>query len=174
MKTVRFLQLGLLLAAALSVPRSFAQDYTQMGLPKGAKARLGKGWLSGNVVFSPDGSLLAVGSSIGVWLYNAHTGAEVTLFTGHTEFVTSITFSPDGDMLAGGGWNDNTIHLWDVHSGKGTHTLEGHTDRVAAVAFSPDGLTLASGSKDSTIRWWILARASSCRRLRGIRILSIL
>ena len=46
-----------------------AEDYTKWELPKAAKARLGKGGI--NVMeFSPDGTLLAVGSNIGVWLYD--------------------------------------------------------------------------------------------------------
>ncbi len=45
---------------------SFAQDNTQVGLPEGALARLGKGGIS-VIKFSPDGTRLAVGTSIGVW-----------------------------------------------------------------------------------------------------------
>ena len=55
----------------LILQTSFAQDYTRWGLPDGAKVRLGKGWISGDVAYSPDGSLLAVTSSIGIWLYDA-------------------------------------------------------------------------------------------------------
>ena len=69
---------------------SFARDHTQWRLPEGAKARLGKGWLSGNIAWSPDAKRLAVGSSIGIWLYDAHSGAEITLLTGHTGPVSSV------------------------------------------------------------------------------------
>ena len=100
MKTVRFLQIGLLLAAALSVPRSFAQDYTRWGLPEGAKARLGKGRISGNVAYSPDGRRIAVASDIGIWLYDMGSDTEVNLLAGHTGSVHSVAFSPDGSMLA--------------------------------------------------------------------------
>ena len=34
-----------------------------LALPDGAVARLGKGWISGGVQFSPDGNLLAVATS---------------------------------------------------------------------------------------------------------------
>ncbi len=53
-----------------------AQDYTTISLPEGAKARLGKGRITGNVAYSPDGSKLAVASRIGVWIYDAQTGEE--------------------------------------------------------------------------------------------------
>ena len=43
----------LLVLFTLFLPNTFAQDYTQWGLPDGAKARLGKGWISGSIaVFS--------------------------------------------------------------------------------------------------------------------------
>jgi len=38
-------------------------------------------------------------------------------FKGHTGFVLSVAFSPDGKTLASGGL-DNTIKLWDVKPGK--------------------------------------------------------
>ena len=38
------------------LPNAFAQDYTTWNLPEGAKVRLGKGAVSGNVEYSPDGT----------------------------------------------------------------------------------------------------------------------
>ena len=61
---------------------TFAQDYTQWGLPDGATARLGKGWIA-EIVYSPDGTRLAVGGGIGIWLYDTATDQEVALLTGH-------------------------------------------------------------------------------------------
>ena len=58
----------LLLTLTPYLPNVFAQDYTQLSLSEGAKARLGKGRLTSNIAYSPDGKLLAVGSSKGVLL----------------------------------------------------------------------------------------------------------
>ena len=69
-KTVLCIFLTFILVSALSLPNTFAQDYTQWGLPDGAKARLGKGTISGNIAYSPDGTRLAVASGIGIWLYD--------------------------------------------------------------------------------------------------------
>ena len=67
----------LLILFTLFQVNTFAQDYTRWGLPEGAKARLGKGSISGNIAYSPDGTRLAVASSIGIWLYDAGTYQEV-------------------------------------------------------------------------------------------------
>ena len=70
---------------------TFAQDSLQWGLPEGAKARIGKGWVS-DIQYSPDGTRLAIASSIGVWLYDTETHQALTLLTGHTAGVTGVSF----------------------------------------------------------------------------------
>ncbi len=155
-----------LLAAVLVVQESRAQDYVRLGLPEGAIARLGKGFISGDVAYSPDGMRLAVSSSIGIWLYDAGTGVEIALLTGHTDDVTTVVFSPDGKTLASGSW-DRTVRLWDVHTGNAITTLVGHTDDVNSVVFSPDGKTLASGSEDNTVRLWDVDTGNAITTLEG-------
>ena len=90
-------------------------DYTRWNLPKGAKARLGKGSIKG-ISFSPDGTRIAVGSATGVWLYDAHTGAELALLTDHTSRAGDVAFSQDGKTLASGMYGG--ISLWDIDTGK--------------------------------------------------------
>ena len=45
----------LLIVSGLYLPSSFAQDYTQWGLPEGTKARIGKGEIN-DIQYSPDRS----------------------------------------------------------------------------------------------------------------------
>ncbi len=52
-----------------------------LALPDGSIARLGKGSVD-EIAFSPDGKILAVASSIGVWLYDAHTYEESDYWKG--------------------------------------------------------------------------------------------
>ena len=68
------------------------RDYTQWNLPEKAKARFGKGGI--NVIqFSPDGRQLAVGSSIGVWLYDVETGNELsTVNANSSHFLQTVVF----------------------------------------------------------------------------------
>lgn len=72
---------------------------------------------------------------------------------GHSGGVLSVSFSPDGRVLASGS-RDNTVKLWDVSTGQVLRTLTGHRLAVASVAFSPKGDLLASGSWDGTVRLW--------------------
>ena len=91
-------------------------------------------------------STLASGSDDNtVRLWDVQTGEQLRTLEGHTDGVTSVAFSPDGNTLASGS-DDNTVRLWDVQTGEQLRTLEGHTGSVNSVAFSPDGSTLASGS----------------------------
>jgi len=138
-------------------------------LPEGAIARLGLGRITGDVVFSPDGRYLAVGTSLGIELRDAETLELVQFFWGHIGWVSSVAFSPDGRVLASG-FDDGTIKLWNVDTGRKLYTLKGHADKVWSVAFSPDGRILASGSLDGTIKLWDPRTGECIRRLEGCQV----
>ncbi|KAE8371623.1 ankyrin repeat-containing domain protein [Aspergillus bertholletiae] len=80
-------------------------------------------------------------------------GTQLHTLESGSYWVQSVTFSPDGQILASGS-DDYTIRLWDVKSGHHLHTLEGHSYWVQSVTFSPDGQILASGSFNHTIQLW--------------------
>ena len=139
---------ALFLFLMLFPPNALSDDYTKMGLPEGAKARLGKGTIN-EIAYSPDGTRLAVAGSVGIWIYDTATHREAALLTGGATKITSIAFSPDGGTLASGGGDFRksvgTVRLWDAETGEHRQTLDGHTTLVLSVAFSPDGRSLASG-----------------------------
>ncbi|MDP5337226.1 MAG: caspase family protein [Nodularia sp. (in: cyanobacteria)] len=70
----------------------------------------------------------------------------------HISWVTSISFSPDGQILASG-YADNSIQLWN-RDGSLLATLTDHQDSVNSVSFSPTDSILASASSDNTIKLW--------------------
>ena len=157
MRKLTLITLTLLLTTALALPPATAQeDSTRWELPESETLRLGKCNIN-ELAYSPDGKLLAVASSIGVWLYDAQTYQERAVLTGHTDGVLSVAFSPDGQTLASGS-RDDTVRLWDVATGTLQQTLT-HTGSVPSVAFSPDGRTLASGVDGwtGTIYLWDVA-----------------
>ena len=117
-------------------------------------ARWGKGTVK-EIALSPDGRLLAVASSLGIYLYDAETLREVRFIETDAR-VNSVAFSPDGQIMASGS-ADKTVRLWRVADGSLLRTLEGHTDGVQSVTFSPDGAILATGSFDHTVRLWRVA-----------------
>ena len=118
------------------------KDYSQWELPKEAKARFGKGGINA-IQFSPDGAQLAVGTNIGIWLYDVGTGGEKSLFKGACR---QLAFSPDGRFLANGGVYDSDapkVQLWEVATGREVSLPEVY-DLASALRFSSDGKSLVS------------------------------
>jgi len=76
-----------------------------------------------------------------------------TLFSQTFGSITSVDFSPDGTLVAGGIANGN-VRVWEVQDQRQLMNFTGHTDLVWSVAFSPDGKILASSSQDQTVRLW--------------------
>jgi WD40 repeat protein len=70
---------------------------------------------------------------------------------GHHDSVSSVAFSPNGEILATAS-DDQTVRLWKVGSGQLVATLSGHRDIVNDVAWSADGL-LATAASDGVIIW---------------------
>lgn len=128
---------------ALEKERAMRLDYKQWHLPEGVKARIGSGTISA-MQYSPDGNLLAVVSSIGVWILNAQTAEPQHLLAAHTGVINSISFSADGSTLAVGTEN-GTAQLWDTSTGEHqkTFTRRRYYSGVDNVFFMPDGRTLA-------------------------------
>ena len=139
----------ILLLVAAMLPIGFAQDNTQVGLPEDAIARFGKGGI--NIMrFSPDGTRLAVGTSVGVWLYDVKDKKEIALPVGNVRHFISLAFSTDGKILASCGSLNTSIQLWDTETGTKllSIALPERFFRVSELVFTKENKTLTGlGSK---------------------------
>ena len=123
-----------------------------------------------SMAFSPDGSVLAVAGyferwgddvyatrvagkslkTVSVRLFNPLRGRKSNLIrtlSGHTKYVNSIAFSPDGNTLVSAS-DDKTIRLWDVSTGEKLTTLQSYNGTVMSVKFNPDGKTFATSHRN--------------------------
>lgn len=79
--------------------------------------------------------------------------AELQVLEGHSETVTSVVFSPNGQLLASGS-DDGTVRLWETMTGTLLYILRGHLTKVTSTAFSPNSQLLVSGSIDRQVQLW--------------------
>jgi WD40 repeat protein/serine/threonine protein kinase len=104
-----------------------------------------------DVVFSPDGRLLATAADDGtVKLWDPATGKEMRTLP--RSFPSRLTFSPDGARLAStSASSEDMVRLWDVTTGEVVwkSVEKGGADDVA---FDHDGARLAVASRDRNVR----------------------
>jgi WD40 repeat protein/predicted Ser/Thr protein kinase len=99
-------------------------------------------------------------------LQDVNAGKCLQTIKGHTTWVSSVAFSPNGAYaLSGSG--DKTLKLWDIKTGKCLQTMQGHTDWVEFIAFSPDGAHALSGSEDKTLKLWDINTGKCLQTMRG-------
>ncbi|MDB9311655.1 protein kinase, partial [Spirulina sp. CS-785/01] len=106
----------------------------------------------------------------GLWLrplapcFDSPDGALVRTLTGHSNRVTAVAVTPEGQVISGS--SDNTLKVWDMQTGKELRTLTGHSGYVTAVAVTPEGQVI-SGSEDNTLKVWDMQTGKELRTLTG-------
>ena len=93
-------------------------------------------------------------------------GSYATLY-GHTHWVTTVAWSPDGSRIASGS-DDKTLRVWGTKRGTILLELQGHTSSVTSVAWSPDGGRLISEDKDHSIRVWDARNGTEVEQLQAL------
>jgi WD40 repeat protein len=112
-----------------------------------------------DVNFSPDGNRIVTAGDDGtVRIWDAVTGRELKVLTGHQGVADSAAFSPDGRRIVSAS-ADGTARVWDVASGQqltvySVAGLTGPQDEVHDATFSPDGKRVLTANADSTARIW--------------------
>jgi WD40 repeat protein len=98
---------------------------------------------------SPDGRWAAAtdyGPPFCIRLWDLDKGIQIRQFRGHTKYVRSVSFSPDGKRLLSGG-SDATARIWDVQTGEEVHRIAMDA-KVSFGVFSPDGRTALIGYRE--------------------------
>ena len=104
--------------------------------------RLGWGQVD-RLRYSPDGTLLAVATNLGIFLHDADSGDQLQIINIPSPLV-SFNFSPDGQLMTSG-HNDGRIRIWQVSDGQLVRTIENEASgAVWTVAFSPDSQQIAA------------------------------
>src|SRR5207247_10905243 len=95
--------------------------------------------------YAPHGRTLAIASYDGlVILRYAFTKKELKSFRAHPRNCWSVTFSPNGRVLATTSRDDHEVKLWDVETAKLLVAFPPLSQEAVCVAFSPDGKRLAT------------------------------
>ncbi len=99
----------------------------------------------------------------GVNFCNAHLVKSV--FAESLNSLVSLTFSPDGGLLATGDV-DGEICLW-LADGEQLLSLQGHAGWAWSIAFGWDNQLLASGSSDGSVQLWNVQDSQCLHTLQG-------
>ncbi|MBL8062084.1 MAG: hypothetical protein JNK32_03625 [Anaerolineales bacterium] len=112
--------------------------------------RLGKGWVS-SVALSMDGKLLAVNTSLGVYVYETKTQHEIWFLPLNAYQWRKLDFSLDGKHLAIG-WENGGVLVVNTDTGKTLYHIT--TEESGQPDWSPDGTKLLTGAGCQDVRVW--------------------
>ncbi|KAL5526090.1 hypothetical protein ACEPAG_7428 [Sanghuangporus baumii] len=117
-----------------------------------------------SLAFSADVKRVVL-AGYGISIWDVDSGQRIWgPFEGHTTWITSVIFTPDGKRVISA--SKDSIRIWDVDGSTeiASGGFEAHTDTIRSVAYSADGKRIVSGSDDNTIRVW---DADSGKHLTG-------
>lgn len=134
-------------------------------------AMWGKGRIE-QLAYSPDGKILAVGTTAGVWLYDAETLAELR-FINTGNFVGNLAFTEDGRELVTD-VGASTLMTWDVTTGEKLDSVRVRDGFVSSGAgsspqsvFSTEANLLAATLDDYTVSLWEVATGKHIQTVRS-------
>lgn len=123
-----------------------------------------------SVQFHPDGQhLLTSAWDHFIILWDLDTLRPVRYYRDHRGAVYDVNLNADGSRFvsAGGGENNNLVHLWDTESGEIIRTFDEFDAAVNSAVFSPDETRLLTGSADGVIRLFDIESGDLVRVYNG-------
>ncbi len=173
MKNISLFFIIIFLVLNLFFSHCFAQDYSQWHLPDGAKMRLGKGEIN-DIKFSPDGKQLAVGTSIGIWIYDVQTRKELSFLKSERYTIEAIAYQNNGSTIISAS-ELGPILTWEgVSQNTSTNTtipkIVNPSVRIGYAmgpTLSPKGDLLANGSMSGSITLWDLQSKQQIARIKA-------
>ncbi len=119
------------------------------------------------LAFSPNGNLLATGSTNGVVnIWDIASDKIVASLNGHTDWIRAVEFSHDGNLLVSCG-DDQTLRIWDVNEQTCIKIIHAHVGRIWASGFSFDDGKLVSAGDDHQIKIWDVESGEHIKTLEG-------
>ena len=99
------------------------------------------------------GAVAATGIGWWVFSHGPVIPEGTTVYKGHSSFVNSVAWSPDGKYIASGS-GDRTVQVWEAATGNRIIDYTGHSGFVTSVAWSPAGKYIVSGDGLHTVQVW--------------------
>ena len=144
--------------AAHSSVEADIDDVTTWALPEGAVARLGRG-REPSMAFSPDGKHLAIGNSLGLWLYDLATLSPIALWETARGMVGQVAFSPNEKWLAASN-SDQILKVLDIQNGACLTEVK-TDDYISGLTFSYNNQYLAAAyARSAIVEVW---HAETCK-----------
>jgi WD40 repeat protein len=122
-----------------------------------------------DMLFHPDGNKIFSTYDNDIRVWDLNTGQEIQTLSGHTDIVSSLSISADGEKLVSSSY-DKTIKVWDLNIGQEIKSLSGHQRGITCVSISKDGTKAVSGSVDEILRIWDLNTGQEIQTLSGHKI----
>ncbi len=120
-----------------------------------------------DLVFSPDGRLLAGAASNGnVLVWDVAQRKLVKSLAGHRGNARFVAFDARGSRIVSVG-ADGTARVWDLAGEKEALVLSGHAGLVHRPSFAPDGSRVLTTADDATARLWDASTGASIAVLEG-------
>ncbi|MEZ5328116.1 MAG: WD40 repeat domain-containing protein [Verrucomicrobiales bacterium] len=126
------------------------------------------------IAIAPDGKHMVTKGwdNVGIKVWDVASAQQVALLDGHVEPIgdtQTLRFSPDGTLLASGGYDAQAI-LWDTRTWEPVHHLRGYKGQIVEMSFSPDGSRIAVTATDNRCALWDVASGRELMQFPGLAV----